>query len=117
MGLARVAVANGPDFGGRNSTRLDAAWEWVHERPLLHFAVSEIQAGIASFSVYAFFVIISYLTEAVTVRFPLRNPAPAHFLDLALAWGAAFSGSITFIGLTICSILRLFIQLWRRAQS
>lgn len=112
-----MAVANGPDFGGKNTTKFDAAWEWIHERPLLHFAVSEIQAGIASFSVYTFFVVISYITELVTARFPLRNPAPAHFLDLALAWAAAFSGSITFIGLTICSILRLFVQQFKRAQS
>ena len=86
---------------------------WVHERPLPHFIYSEFLAGVASLSVYTFFLTVSYLTEKLTAALPLKNTAPAHFLDMIFAWGTAFSGGITFCMISIFSIIRLGRQLWQ----
>lgn len=93
---------------------VNAFWQYVHSKPLLHFVVSEILAGIASISVYGCFVLLSFATEKINQYLPLKNSQPAHFLDLMLAWGAAFSASITFIMITLCSLIRLAVRLTRK---
>lgn len=90
------------------------ATRFIHGKPLLHFVASEFWAGIASLMVYAFFVMVSYAIEMLTASFPLKYTAPAHFLDMVFAWGAAFSGGLTFLMITICSVFRLGRQLLRQ---
>lgn len=84
---------------------------WIQARPLAHFAFSEFMGGLVSFLVYVFFLMFSFASQEVTALLPLNNPAPLHFLDLVLAWGTAFSGSITFGMITLSNIVRLGFQL------
>lgn len=99
--------------GGPSANSADDILRWIHERPLPHFIYSELMAGIASVTVYTFFLLVSYLTEMVTAAFPLKYAAPAHFLDMIFAWGTAFSGGITFSMISAFSLIRLGRQLWQ----
>lgn len=108
-----MTVAGDPNRQIGKRDNLDGASDWIANRPLVHFVVSELLAGLASISVYAFFVIVSYATEHLTASFPLQYQAPAKFLDLVLAWAAALSGALTFSLITFCSIVRLGVHLLR----
>lgn len=106
-------MRGGGGASGGSSTlfgKIDAIFAYAHKRPMLHFVLSEFFGGMASFSVLAFFVLFSYLADLIIKNFPLVNGAPAQFLEEVLAWGAAFSGGITFIVITVCSLVRLALD-------
>ena len=85
----------------------------ARQHPMLHFVMAELQAGIASLTVYAGFLLFSYLAERLTDTFPLREGGPAHFMDLVFAWGASFSAAFTFLIYTLAGIVRLVRQVAR----
>lgn len=107
-----VSAIQDPGAGGPADLINEAAAK-ARQHPMLHFVMSEIQAGIASLTVYAFFLLFSYLAERLTDTFPLRNDGPAHFMDLVFAWGASFSGALTFLLYTLAGIVRLVRQVVR----
>lgn len=106
-----MSVGRVPDSPDSLSDRIDRFWSYVHARPLLHFVVSEIVAGVAALSVFFAFLVFSYFAELLTVMLPLRYAAPAHFLDKVLAWAAAMSGALTFALISLCSVIRLAVHL------
>jgi hypothetical protein len=106
-----VPAAGGPSEGGSGPDQAQAAWNAINAHPLGHFVVSELQAGVASITVYAGFVMISYLAQLVSEKVPLKYQEPAHFLDLVLAWAGAASGAATFSMITFWSLKRLWDQL------
>lgn len=83
----------------------------------MHFVLSEFAAGLASLSVYFFFVVVSYFFQVIRDYFPLSYSEPANFLDHLMAWAAALSGGITFAILTLYSLLTLVKRLKRQFQE
>lgn len=78
----------------------------------MHFLISEMWAGLAGVGVYLIFRCAAWLIDAVASTFPLEDTAPADFFSLVLHWGAAISGSATFVLITIYQLVVLFKRLW-----
>lgn len=104
-----MSLAGSPQ-GDNAGRRRGAIHRYVEQRPLLHFVVSEAQAGAAAYSVYLMFVFLSYLTEKTGEHFHLQDPGPAKLLEVILAWAGAISGSVTFSTITFWSVVRLWTR-------
>jgi hypothetical protein len=110
-------TSGSPDPAPLGDSNFQAFWAWSHEQPLLRFFISEVLGGLASLSVYMFFLLVSRIAEVVTDWIALTNQAPAAFLDAVFAWSAAISGSVTFTMITLCELIRLAKHLLRRIDA
>lgn len=85
--------------------------------PYLHFIVSEIWAAAASVIIYTLFHAGSFLTELLARELPLKASAPAYYLGMVFAWGAALGASATFVLVTAYQLLVLAKKLWEGFKS